>query len=1634
MIVALLLQALSLGAPAWLSSPEPGVRQRWSSVELRDAATGTTGAAVVLSSAHAAHFGITGSALLRIETTSTSTGCQPKAVRRLTNFGASAELPLPLHRSEGALLLLIPGPIAPSVRDETIEPPTDHRLELPRACPALSIRAFRRETEPDPYGKMEISLQLRRAFERGLSAEERADWLSVDHPHRWQQRVALAAALPDLLAGVPGDPGAVAALAESWAWEAIAELRSEDLELSNVEAVDHGPTQRDVEGSPRPFSRLAPDDRWEVDVSGADSFRWFVRPDVSAVHLPIRVEVAVDGRPKVIWSWVGRLDPELPDLGRQRSFTVVLPPHSRRVTLTTSLPVWGRGLLVRHRRHLEDLWTTPDRDERFDRLLSLGSADAKTRVCQALARAALGEVDPLAQLLAREPLPDAVTALLALRAAEGSSNAGQAIAFLSRAEGLLPKLEPATAAHLLALATRLRMVWLERNQDPTGAAELFVALGRAQPQLVTDEDAAWAADLDAQAVEGISTGAPLLEVLDEVLSRRPFDRDLLLARAREYQGATGWSPAPLDPPSEERVFLEAPPALITGTERSGFVRVGPEPTQLTLAKSPVPGRRPLLSLVVLRGASLGRVLHVMVDERRWTLPAFTALERLDLPLSAGEHVIRLDSPDFAGEVWVRGGRSTEALQQKRYVQVGGEGLSLPDGAHRRASIASLRVRVVAPLSQAPPQPFQLELSGRGLPRTPLWITPGPVREEPRSDLEAGVGVSDPVELVLPLPAGSGLHVSASTTAGHRVIVSVSLREHRPIAPQTNDPRSVGAGAVGASPAPDALVDLAALSGESTGLDPGARWLARAATLMELDEVALAREDLLRAWQASGLGPHQRASIRAMWRALDEVGGGASSSAPEFVAQVSVPLLLLEGHDDDPVSAGLLALLDDPAAIQRATPEELRARAGQGVAADLAIWVAARRAEQRGEVERAAALWLELASRHPEQPLLHRQAGAALLECKDPASSSRAYLELDRAARQAPRDARLYRLLRRAAGRTTLRPLRFADDSAGTRAVRVLGAEPQEPNVDLALTPPGPSQEESTPISSARGAHLGLNLNAPLTLSLRAAIIELRPSDAAAFGAEELRLAWSIDGRPPQQTPCSPTGSCNEPTVEVPAGNHSLDVQLLGGLRPVGRLWVDVARAQPASPFATERRVDYLVARRKQPIVLTVQGPALLRFELRSRADAASTGPARVTATASSTATAALEVPLELTPDPRARLDDGRPLSRPAIRTLSLPQRVAYRVEVQGGGEELLARAWVRDGQRDREVPPRGSFVVHDALSPAAGLSPPWWVQPPELRVVDGDVSPGWDSLGSVSAGARFTHQSYDASGSAVQTSNALAIAAAYRRALDPLFTTVKAAADLRVRTAGSASEWLGVEAFFMHPELRALRFNLSADLYTQPIGSERYLTGELQALVEPVFTITSGLHLVTKVGLRISAIGPPPQPSARLPEIDPDVYSLYKATHPRALYLEAGLEAEPFANVVLYANARVTSNPNLSPFDQDHISTTLLARALFGRTYAEAALRLGWYFVDADRPDSQTLSTLFFSVFQTLWSSERHRFELGASSSIHFDGRAPELSVFFSWEGSNGRGFKDHTPLEGEDYFFPQRGYGLERGAMEGSR
>src|SRR5205814_4892771 len=127
-------------------------------------------------------------------------------------------------------------------------------------------------------------------------------------------------------------------------------------------------------------------------------------------------------------------------------------------------------------------------------------------------------------------------------------------------------------------------------------------------------------------------------------------------------------------------------------------------------------------------------------------------------------------------------------------------------------------------------------------------------------------------------------------------------------------------------------------------------------------------------------------------------------------------------------------------------------------------------------------------------------------------------------------------------------------------------------------------------------------------------------------------------------------------------------------------------------------------------------------------------------------------------------------------------------------------------------------------------------------------------------------------------------------------------------------------------------------------------------------------------------------------------------------------------NLVLYGNARLTTNPSLSPLDRDHLSATALARALFGRLATEVGFRSTWFFADADRSVPRRTSTLLASLSQTFWLGQRHRVELAVSMAAPLDARPPEALMSLAWEGSRGRLFRDHTPLDGEDYFFAQRG------------
>jgi hypothetical protein len=319
---------------------------------------------------------------------------------------------------------------------------------------------------------------------------------------------------------------------------------------------------------------------------------------------------------------------------------------------------------------------------------------------------------------------------------------------------------------------------------------------------------------------------------------------------------------------------------------------------------------------------------------------------------------------------------------------------------------------------------------------------------------------------------------------------------------------------------------------------------------------------------------------------------------------------------------------------------------------------------------------------------------------------------------------------------------------------------------------------------------------------------------------------------------------------------------------------------------------------------------------------------------------------------------------------------------------------------------------------------------PRVQVVDGDVVPGLDALGSLEFQTAYVRRDENSAGVAVQASSGVVTGFTYRRLQEPLHLTWRVAGDVRQRRDGPLAEAFSAEAFFMHPEHRWLRFQGWAGGATQPVGGRREWSGRAGLMVEPVLTLVSGLHLVSKLGGSWSARTLSRVAPERLPGVEQEVFTRYDVSHPRALYLEEGLELEPFANVVLYANGRLTTNQSLSPRDQDHVSATALARVLLGRTYAEAALRNVWYYVDADRPDAARRSTVFLSLFQTFWPSARQHLVAGATVALHLDPRANEFTVYVAWEGSNGRRFTDHTPLEGEDYFFPQRDPGGERGRL----
>jgi hypothetical protein len=712
--------------------------------------------------------------------------------------------------------------------------------------------------------------------------------------------------------------------------------------------------------------------------------------------------------------------------------------------------------------------------------------------------------------------------------------------------------------------------------------------------------------------------------------------------------------------------------------------------------------------------------------------------------------------------------------------------------------------------------------------------------------------------------------------------------------------------------------------------------------------------------------------------------------------------------------------------------------------ELAVLARARTAEMAGDFATAAKAWLGLASDHRDLALIRREAGRLLLEgtTADPA---RAYVELTAAWAIAPHDEFTRQLLLQSTSRTRMRFLPYAEDSAGAVRIRMSRSDSFDESIPSLLLPPSKSSNTANLLSRGREAVLGFTLSVATQVALRIAPQELRARQAQ-VNEPPIVLEWTRDGAAPERLPCAAGQSCESAPVKLTPGSHSLTVRLTGGLRPLARLWVKTDRpvgnaassSHDSQYVPIEFMVDYLAARADQPVRMAVQGPTVLRMDVRvGLGEPAST--LRVFENRNATSSPPghpplvnTSVTLERRSDGSATLADGGRLSALTTQNLALDDNRLYFLQIRPSKGMALVRLSVRDND-ETLVPDPPVPLSYRSANERPPVHVPQLESPVLLRITDDPISLGYDGLGTLNAMLGWQRIRENAVGELVQTSDRSSLTLGYRSLIEPLHTTVSVQTALRSPLQGSLSQALSVSAFFMHKDFRSIRAQVQGSGYAQRVEERREYAGDLGMLLEPVATLMSGLHLVSKLGFHWSRRTLVEPNVNLLPMIDPDVYTRYAEKHWRAGYLELGLESEPFLNLVLYGSGRLTTNPDSLVRDFDHASASGMARAIFGHTYVELAYRHTQYFADGNRDASYARNTLLAKTFHSLWPSLRQRIDAGCAASWGLETRMAEFSIYLAWEISNGRRFRDYTPLEGEDYFFPQRGPGAEAGNVEGA-
>ncbi len=153
--------------------------------------------------------------------------------------------------------------------------------------------------------------------------------------------------------------------------------------------------------------------------------------------------------------------------------------------------------------------------------------------------------------------------------------------------------------------------------------------------------------------------------------------------------------------------------------------------------------------------------------------------------------------------------------------------------------------------------------------------------------------------------------------------------------------------------------------------------------------------------------------------------------------------------------------------------------------------------------------------------------------------------------------------------------------------------------------------------------------------------------------------------------------------------------------------------------------------------------------------------------------------------------------------------------------------------------------------------------------------------------------------------------------------------------------------------------------------------------------------------------------------LDRDVFSRYKAQHQRGLRLADTLTWRPWRDTEWFLRAGLSSNEDFNPFRPDNVSGRIGWRQLFGPVDVEARLRVQRFLADSDRRKVSTRRDLDLQMNWMDWPWMQRRLALGLRFSHNLNRADNSFLLTLSWQGGNGRGYRDFR--HGEIPFYELR-------------